>query len=176
MLHRMVRRAAALAGMAALLAGCGSAQDEAADALQERLDGLHEGVLEGRAEDPTLTGQAAIDRITDDPLHSSVEGDRITLVLDIGVRVEAGGGLFYESASIGACVLVGIQAGDDDGDRGSVLTAPVDCPDGTVVENDRGGTADTLTTDLEWRWDDVPEPEPHYEPCISGEVCDHGGG
>jgi hypothetical protein len=33
-----------------------------------------------------------------------------------------------------------------------------------------------MTTDLEGRSDDVPEPEPDRPVCMSGEVCTEGGG
>jgi hypothetical protein len=59
-----------------------------------------------------------------------------------------------------------------------VATGAVQCPAGVDRFRTQSGTeqVDEVTTDLEARWDDVPEPEPHYVPCISGEVCDHGGG
>jgi hypothetical protein len=178
MLNGMVRRVAALSALVLLLGGCSlfpSARDQAADRLQERLDSLHQSMLEWRAGDPTSSGSAALAGFGS-TLHAEAEGDTLTLVLPVAVRVETGGGLFAEQASLGACVLVWVKVGEDDRDRGEVLTAPVTCPEGAVVEFHGGGAADELTTDLDHHWDDVPQPEPHYEPCISGELCDHGGG
>jgi hypothetical protein len=172
MLHRMVRVLVALCAGTLVLGGCASVEEVAAARLQEQLDALHANVLESRAQDPALTGEAVVSGITDSPLHSSVDGDTVTVVLTLQADVERGGGLFYESASRGACVLVWIRAGDEEGDHGEVATGPVPCP--SEIPDDR--VPSELTTDLEPHWDDVGEPEPHYEPCYSGEVCDHGGG
>lgn len=56
-----------------------------------------------------------------------------------------------------------------------MTTQPVDCPPGTGTEFE-GYSVREVTTDLDGREDDVPEP-PYVPPvCISGEPCTEGGG
>src|SRR5688500_7837445 len=102
MLNGMVRRAAVLSGLVLLLSGCSlfpSAREQAPDLLQDRLDGVHESALEWRAGDPTSSGETALAHY-DSALHAVADGDTLTFVLPVAVRVETGGGLFYESARL----------------------------------------------------------------------------
>ena len=86
----------------------------------------------------------------------------------IGARAEAGGGLAYDQATIGACLRTratpGSAAGDA-GERGTVDTEAVPCPDGIVPTVD-GGPVESVTTDLRtWR-SAVPRSGP--QGCLSG--------
>ena len=137
---------------------------------------MQQRALAERAADPAGRGQAAADR-----LASAISGGNAALVLSaqemaggvevvttIGARAEAEGGLAYDQATIGACLrtraTLGSAAGDA-GERGTVDTEAVPCPDGLVPVVD-GGPVSSMTTDLRaWR-SAVPRPGP--QGCMSG--------
>jgi hypothetical protein len=183
MLNHMVRKATLLAVLSLLLAGCAaqSLEERAHDRLQDRVYAVHEGFLDRRARDPDSTGQALRESLDPygDSVDSSVDDDGISLVRAIGASVSEMEGWIepHENvASVGGCVLVVIRYSGGEGDRGIVRTEPVDCPPGTEILGDDGYPVAALTTDLEGRMDDVPEPP--YDPpvCLSGGDCSRGGG
>lgn len=171
--------AALLAGIASSLAACGMTEDAAGRSAQELARGVHQAhqrALAERAADPAGRGQAAADR-----LASAVSGGNAALVLSaqetsggvevvttIGARAETGGGLAYEQAIVGACLRTratpGSAAGDA-GERGTVNTQGVPCPDGIVPAVD-GSPVDSVITDLRARRSAVPGPGP--QGCLSG--------
>ena len=151
--------------------GCGrSAAELAASDLQARLDAVHGGFLDRRAQDPTLRGEAAQEALDQYgySLQTTLHEDSITFVETIEATAFTGGGLSYDQVDLGACVLVTVEYGSD-GDRGEVTTEPVDCPAGTDLPHER-------STDLESRSDGVGVPEPDRSVCMSGELCTEGGG
>jgi len=181
MLNRMVR-AAVVVSCLLLLAGCSrSLEEQAHDRLQDDVDAVHEGFVDRRARNPDVTGTAlpaAVDR-NSDAIESSGGDDGVSLVWDIVASAsETEGWIWPETTTVseGACVLVVIRDGDGGEDRGTVRTEPVPCPEGTEVLSDEGRPVDSLTTDLDGRMDDVPEPP--YDPpvCHSGGDCSRGGG
>lgn len=155
------------------LSGCGaSAEEQATEDLQARLDGVHGGFLERRAQDPAPTGEAAqqsLDRYGYS-VQTSFHEDSITFVRTIDASAFTGGGLSYDQVDLGACLLVTVAYGSG-GDLGSVSTEPVTCPAGTDLPGGR-------TVELESRSDDVEEwePGPSRSVCMSGELCTEGGG
>jgi hypothetical protein len=170
------RYAVGLLALVGALASCSlgrSVQEEAADQLRERFDGVHEHYLHERSLHPTSTGAEALQQLDryGDALRAETDGDRIFLMTTIDARVHRGGGFFYEDATVAACVGIAIRAGSGGSDRGSVLTAPVPCP----TDADLPANSDQ-PVDLEARFDHVGEPPPPRSVCISGEVCTEGGG
>jgi hypothetical protein len=109
-----------------------------------------------------------------------VDDDGVALVRGIGASVEELEGWIEpheNTASVGACVLVVVRYRGGEGDRGIVRTEPVDCPPGTEILDDDGYPVLGLTTDVEGRTDDVPEPPvDRSKPCYSGGDCSQGGG
>ena len=82
-----------------------------------------------------------------------------------------------EEFSLGACVEVTVVAGSGGDDRGSVTTEPIPCPAGMEFDADPMTDAvRDMTSDLDGRSDDVPEPAPDRSVCLSGDVCTEGGG
>ena len=170
--------AALLAGIALSLAACGTTEDAAGRSAQELASGAeqaHQRALAERAADPAGRGQAAADR-----LASAVSGGNAALVLSaqetsggvevvttIGARAGTGGGLAYEQATVGACLRTratpGSAAGDA-GERGTVNTQAVPCPDGIVPAVD-GSPVESVITDLRARRSAVPGPGP--QGCLS---------
>lgn len=161
-----------------MLSACGlaeSVQDRAAAHLAQGMGEAHERALAERANDPASRGAAAADRLG----NAISEGDNsrvvaatatpttVEVVTTLGVRAEKGGGLTYEQATLGACLRIratpGVNTGD--ADRGTVETAAVPCPEGTVMPAD-GAPVEAMTTDLPTLRSAVPAPEP--EPCFSG--------
>ena len=163
-----------------LVTGCASTEDRLHDQLQDRLDGLHAGYLHSRSHDPYSTGGHALDGL--DPygyaVESSIDGDTVTLVRVIAVEVlESKFAAPPEEFSLGACVEVTVVPGSGGDDRGSLTTEPIPCPTG--MEYDADPMTDAvrdMTSDLDGRTDDVPEPAPDRSVCLSGDVCTEGGG
>lgn len=162
----------------AVLSGCAASLPDRAHAqLQERLDSVHESVLHNRALNPGTSGQQALDLLRDDWLaaETNADGDVLSLVLPISVRLEDGGGLSYDSYSLGACVGVLVSTHGGGEDRGRVHTEPITCPPGAEVTVD-GYAVNEVTTELEAREDDVSEPPDVPPVCYSGSDCSAGGG
>lgn len=123
---------------------------------------------------------ASRDQAAADPLGHAITGGNPTMVVaargtplgvevvtTLATRAEAGGGLSYEQATLGACLRTratpGSAAGADE--RGTVETEAVPCPDGVVPVAD-GVSVEATTTDLRTRQSDVPRPDPRG--CLSG--------
>ncbi|MGY2075115.1 hypothetical protein [Blastococcus sp. SYSU DS0828] len=169
------------AGGALLLSGCArSLEEQAHDRLQERVGSVHEHYLDDRARDPLSTGRAALESL--DPygeaLASSADGDEIRLLVGVGVTVSETEGWKPQTttASLGTCLEVLITVGEGGDDRGTVRTEPVRCPPRIEVLGDDNSPVDALTTDLDGREDDVPEPPYDRPVCYSGGDCTEGGG
>ena len=176
----MIRWGAVGAGAMLLLAGCASTGNRLHDQLQDRLDGVHGGYVHNRSHDPYSTGAAALEGL--DPygyaVESSIDGDTVRLVRVIATEVvESRFAAPSEEFSLGACVEVTVVPGSGGDDRGSVTTEPIPCPVG--MEYDADPMTDAvrdMTSDLDGRSDDVPEPAPDRSVCLSGELCTEGGG
>jgi hypothetical protein len=180
----VTRRTVVVAGAAVVLLPSGCAQqsleEQAHDRLQDRVASVHEHYLDSRARDPYSTGPAALESL--DPygeaLASSADGDELRLLVGVGVAVSETEGWkpTTTTASLGTCLEVVITAGKGGADRGTVRTEPVPCPTGTDVLGDDNSPVEALTTDLDGRFGDVPEPEPDRSVCHSGGTCTEGGG
>ena len=169
--------AAALASLLPALAGCGASTGEQAEAaLQDRLDGVHGGFLERRAQDPTSTGTAAADSLDHwgYSLQTTYDADSVTFLRTVDAQVESGGGLWYEQVSLAACVQVVVEYGDGDDDRGTVTTEQVTCPAGTDLPGADGPSG--AVPELDGRSDDVGVPPHRPSVCMSGGDCSSGGG
>lgn len=182
-------RGAAVCGVAALLGGCGGgmtdgARDGAAVALEEAVVRVHEAALGVRAEDPAAVDTAAADNLGEaltggDPaflVSTATTADGVEAVTTAGVRVEEGGGLFYQQVTLGACLLTSATAGSPTGnvgERGTVTTEAVACPDGVTPVVD---TAPVEATTVEIDHLQSPVPMPRPTPCFSGSGdCGAGG-
>ena len=180
------RRASLLVVLAPLLLACGTAEtatDRAATLLVRSADQAHQRALEERAADPASRDQAAADR-----LGYAVTGGNRALVVEakgtlsgievlttVGARAQAGGGLSYEQATLGACLRTTATAGSTAGGargRGTVQTEAVPCPDGTVPI---AGSApvEATTTDLRTHRSDVSSSHPRR--CLGGSDDCPGG-
>lgn len=182
---RTRRRLVLLAGCVPVLVACSSADTatrQAAALLEQTAERAHQRALAERAEDPASRDQAAADRlgetIAGDPtavVAATPTADGVEVVTTVGARAQAGGGLSYETATLGACLRTtatpGTAAGDP-GERGTVTTEAVSCPDRTVPIAD-SAPVDAITTDLPRLRSDVPRPEPRG--CLSGSGDCAGG-
>lgn len=182
-------RGAAVCGVAALLGGCGGgmtdgARDGAAVALEEAVVRMHETALGVRAEDPAAVGTAAALKLGrsltgGNPgllVSTAMTADGVEAVTTAGIRVEEGGGLFYRQVTLGACLLTSATAGSptgDVGERGTVTTEAVACPDGTTPVVD---SAPVEATTVEIGPLQSPVPMSRPTPCFSGSGdCEAGG-
>jgi hypothetical protein len=175
---------------AAVLAGCAKdatslAADQAEATLAEAILLEHEDALSHRAADPTAVDAAAADRLAaslsgGDPkllVSARTTGESVEVVTTVGVRAHSSG---FSSAdtSLGACLLTTVTPGSltgDTGERGTVSTEPVPCPEG-VVPVAEGSPVEAITTEAERL--ESPVPRPRTRPCHSGgsNDCESGGG
>jgi hypothetical protein len=142
-------RVAVLVGSAVLAAACGpggpadDASDRAVTELAQGLARTHERALTERAADPTADDRAAADRLgyaitrgnATSVVSATATRDGLEVVTAVGVRAEVGGGMFAEQATLGACLRTQATSGSltgDVGERGTVSTEAVPCPDGVV--------------------------------------------
>ncbi len=178
---------ALLVSATALATACGAgvtssdAVDQAATDLAQQLVHVHERALSERAADPTGVDAAAADRLAGgnatNVVSATVTPDGVEVVTTVGVRAEVGGGLFYEQTTLGACLLTRATPGSPTGgigERGSVTTEAVPCPDGVVPVVD-SAPVEATTTQVEGLRSPVPRPV--SPPCFSGsDDCEGGGG
>ncbi len=183
-----VRGAVAL-GVTTLLGGCGGvmtsdARGGAEAALAEAVVRVHERALDVRAADPAAVDTAAADNLADaltggNPaslVSTAVTAEGVEVLTTAGVRVEEGGGLFYEQATLGACLLTSATAGSsagDVGERGTVTTEAVACPAGMTPVVD---SAPVQATTIEVERLESPVPMSRPAPCFSGSDDCEGGG
>jgi hypothetical protein len=173
----------------ALVTACTScASDAVAQAetyLGQTLTQAHERALSERAADPTAIDAAAADRLgyaitggnATYVVSATVTPDGVEVVTTVGVNTEVGGGLSYEQATLGACLRTQATAGSptgDVGERGTVSTEAVPCPDGVVPEFAHDAPVDAVTTELQGLRS--PVPRPRAAPCFSGSGDCEGGG
>lgn len=175
-------RVALLVSATSLVAACssgvttGDAVDQAGTNLAQELVRVHERALSERAADPTAVDAAAADRLgyaitggnATDVVSAAVTPDGVEVVTMSGVRVEVGGGLSYDQATLGACLLTHATPGaltGDIGERGTVSTEAVPCPDG-VVPVVESAPVEATTTELQGLSSSVPRPV--SPPCLSG--------
>lgn len=170
--------------------GAGVTSSGAVDQARTDLDGsvmrLHERALRERAVDPAAADAAAADRLgyaitggnAAYVVSATVTPDGVEVVTMAGVRAEVGGGLSYEQVTLGACLRVHATAGSltgDVGERGTVSTEAVSCPDGVVPVFAEGAPVEATTTEVKRLDSPVPRPDP--APCFSGSGdCESGGG
>ena len=170
------------------LVGCGlpdgRAERGAKTALAEVLEQEHEAVLRQRAVDPTATGPAAAQALAetltgDFPellVSQTSNDDGVEVVTTNVVSSRGDSGVFgYEAVTLGACVrnlATPGDAGGVPGERGTVVTEAVDCPDGVTLSSDQGPV--DATTDV--RRLKSPVPLAPSEPCFSGSGDCGGGG
>lgn len=182
-------RVALLVSATSLLTACASgvtsdAVDQAATDLAQQLVHVHERALSERAADPTGVDAAAADRLgyaitggnATHVVSATVTPDGVEVVTTVGARAQVGGGLFYEQATLGACLLTRATPGSltgDVGERGTVSTEAVPCPDGVVPVVDSAPVGAT-TTEVQGLRSPVPRPVP--PPCLSGSDDCEGGG
>jgi len=162
---------------------CGQRSCRAAAQLSQGLLEAHQRALTERAADPSSRDEAAAHSlaraVTGGNITAVVSADvtslGVELITTLGVRAEAGGGLSYEQAALGACLrttaLPGSVSGEADG-RGTVRTQAVPCPDGVVPVAD-GAPVEAVTTALQPRRSDVPAPRTNG--CLSGSEDCAGG-
>lgn len=172
---------ALLVSATALLVACGAgvasdAVDQAETDLDEQVMFVHERALSERAADPAGVDVAAADRLgyaltggnAKNVVSASVTPDGVEVLTTAGVRAQVGGGLSYEQATLGACLLTRATPGSRTGDigkRGTVSTEAVPCPDGIVPVAD-SAPVEATTTELQDLRSPVPRPDP--APCSSG--------
>lgn len=186
---RRLARVALLTSATALATACGpaggDAEDRAAADLAQQLVLVHQRALSERAADPAGVDGAAADRlgraITGGNWASVVSAtsspDAVEILTTAGARAWVGGGLSYQEATSGACFLTratpGSRAGNV-GERGTVSTEAVPCPDGVVPVVD-SAPVEVTTTDVPGRRSSVPRPVSPGCPSGSGD-CRGGGG
>jgi hypothetical protein len=173
---------ALLVSAGALITACASpvtvsgAVDQAETALAERLAQAHERALRERAADPTAIDAVAADRLAYAitggneayVVSATVTPDGMEVVTTVGVRAHVGGGMSYDEATLGACLRTQATAGSltgDVGERGTVSTEAVPCPD-DVVPVAASAPVDATTTELQGLRG--PVPRPRAAPCFSG--------
>jgi hypothetical protein len=183
-------RVALLVSATALVTACTSgvttsdAVDQAATDLAQQLVHVHERALSERAADPTGVDAAAAERLgyaitggnATSVVSATVTPDGVEVVTTVGARAQVGGGLFYERATLGACLLTRATSGSltgDAGERGTVSTEAVPCPDGVVPVVDSAPVEATTTEVQGLR---SPVPRPVSPPCLSGSDCKGAGG
>jgi hypothetical protein len=91
-------------------------------------------------------------------VSATATADGVGVLITVGVNAELGGGLFYEQASLGACLQTRATSGaftGDVGERGTVSTEAVACPDGVVPVTD-GQPVEATTTVIEGLRSPVP--------------------
>ena len=180
-----------LLGAAVLLGACGSgstAGDAAAQAqvsLAQEVARAHERALGERAADPTAADTAAAERLGiavtgGNPaflVAAAATSDGVEVITTVGARAQVGGGLFYEQATSGVCLLTSATPGSPTGqvgERGTVSTEAVPCPGGVVPLVD-SAPVEAVTTDLQRL--QGPVPGARAAPCSSGSGdCVGGGG
>jgi len=151
--------------------------------LAQRLLQAHERALTERAADPASRDQAAADRLAQALtggnatalISSAATPDGVEVVTATGAGAEVGGGLSYEETTLGTCVRTRATSGSPRGgagERGTVTTEPVVCPDG-VVPLVEGHAVAAMTTDLDALRRPVPTPAP--QACVSGTGACPGG-
>lgn len=175
-------RVALLVSATVLLTACGSgvtASDAVGQAeidLAQGLARVHDAALNERAADPTRVDAAAADRLgyaitggnEAGVVSATVTPDGVEVVTTIGVRAGVGGGLSYDQATLGACLLTHATPGavtGDIGERGTVTTEAVPCPDSVVPVAD-SAPVEATTTELQGL--SSPVPRPVSPPCLSG--------
>ena len=175
-------RVALLVSATALVVACSSgvttssAVDKVKSSLAQALVQAHERALSERAADPTAVDAAAAGRLGDaitggnrtNLVSATVTSDGVEALTTIGARAEVGGGLFYEQATLGACLLTHATAGSltgDIGERGTVSTKAVPCPDGIVPIADSAPVGATIQV---LQGLSSPVPRPLSPPCFSG--------
>lgn len=132
--------------------------------------------LTERGADPTADDRAAADRLgyaitrgnATSVVSATATRDGVEVVTTVGVRAEVGGGMFSEQATLGACLRTQATSGSltgDVGERGTVSTDAVPCPDG-VVPVVESRPVDATTSELQGLRSSVPRRGP--APCISG--------
>lgn len=180
---------ALLVSAIALVTACASgvtasdAVDQAETALALRLTQAHERALRERAADPTAIDAAAGDRLAYAitggnaayVVSATVTPEGVEVVTTVGVRAHVGGGMSYEAATLGVCLRTQAAAGSltgDAGERGTVSTEAVPCPDSVVPVAD-SAPVDATTTDLRELYS--PVPRPRAAPCFSGSMDCVGG-
>jgi hypothetical protein len=173
----------------ALATACGSgvageAVDQAATDLAQQVVRGHERTLSERAADPTAVDAAAADRLgiaitggNANVVSATATSDAVEVVSTAGVRVEVGGGLFYEQTTLGACLLTRATPGSPTGgigERGIVTTEAAPCAAGVVPVVD-SAPVEATTTQVEVLRGPVPRPVSPL--CLSGsDDCEGGGG
>lgn len=181
-------RVALLVSATALVTACasgvtGDAVDQAETDLAQQLLRVHERALSERAADPTGVDTAAADRLgyaitggnATNVVSATVTPDGVEVVTTAGVRAQVGGGLSYEQATLGACLLTRATPGSltgDVGQRGTVSTEAVPCADGVVPVVD-SAPVEATTTQVQGQRSPVPRPDP--APCLSGSGDCEGG-
>lgn len=171
-----------LVSATALLVACGvgvkssDAVEQAQTQLDEQVMYVHEQALGQRAGDPTGVDVAAADRLgyaitggnATSVVSASVTPDGVEVITTAGVRAQVGGGLSYQQATLGACLLTRATPGSpggDVGERGTVSTEAVPCPDGVVPVAD-SAPVELTTTELNGLRSPVLRPDP--APCLTG--------
>jgi hypothetical protein len=182
-------RGALLVSATALVTACAcgvtasDAIDQAKTDLAQQLAQAHERALSERTADPTAIDAEAADRLgyavtggnATNVVSETVTPDGVEVVTTIGVRAQVGSGMFYEQATLGACLRTQATSGaltGDVGERGTVSTEAVPCPDG-VVPVTESAPVDATTTELQGLHSPVPRPDP--PPCFSGSGDCAGG-
>ena len=154
----------------------GDARAGAAVALEEAVVRVHEAALGVRAEDPAAVDTAAAQNLAytltgGNPaslVSTAVTADGVQAITTAGVRIEEGGGLSYQQATLGVCLLTSATAGSptgDVGERGTVTTEAVACPDGVTPIVD-SAPVEATTIEIDHLQSPVPMPRP--TPCLSG--------
>lgn len=182
-------RIAFLVAGVALVSGCASGGLDAADhevavaQLNQGLERAHERALQQRAADPSARGAAAAERLgqaitggnTANVVSTTVTDEGLEVVTTIGVRTQAGGGLSYVQASLGACLRTRTTPGSVAGDvgrRGTVSTEAVASPGGVLPVAESAPVGATTTRLHRLR---APVPAAGEPSCLSGSGnCDGG--
>lgn len=172
-------RVALVVSGTALVTACATASgagDQAQTDLAKQVAQAHERALSERTADPTAVDAEAAYRLgyavtggnATSIVSTTATPDGVEAVTTSGVRTEAGGGLSYAQTSLGACLRTRATPGSatgDAGERGTVSTEAVPCPDGVVpvVES-----APVEATTIELTGLRSPVPRPSTAPCLSG--------
>jgi len=171
-------RVALVVSGTALVTACATAgtADQAKTDLAKQVAQAHERALSERTADPTAVDAEAAYRLgyavtggnATSIVSTTATPDGVEAVTTSGVRTEAGGGLSYAQTSLGACLRTRATPGSptgDAGERGTVSTEAIPCPD-DVVPVVESGPVETTTIELTGLRSSVPRPSP--APCLSG--------
>ncbi len=151
--------------------------------LAQGLSQAHHRALAERAADPVSRDDAAANRLAHvitsgnarALLSAAATPEGVEVLITIAGRAEVGGALSYQQATLGMCVRTRVTPGSPSGDvgeRGTVTTEAVPCPDGVipVVEDHPVRTTTTALERLS-----SPVPRPAGTACVSGSGDCPGG-